>query len=172
MKILLITEKYEPETPKRDGGVKIVNTLKESFGSTLSIMQFGSKSYSGATWNFDYPVVLPNRFEQRLANAKFIAEQIKKVEKDFTSETEKELEKFMLKKGNIFEITNRIPNKMLIKNLLPLTSLIPEKKKIVSEETNQKIDQAKKNNSILEIALNNKVYKIKFIGASNGTESN
>jgi len=84
MKILLVTEKYEPETPKRDGGSRIVSTLKESFGNILSIMQFGSKSYSGATWNFDYPVVLTNRFEQRLANAKFIAEQIKRVEKDFT----------------------------------------------------------------------------------------
>lgn len=84
MKILLITEKYEPETPKRDGGAKIVSSLKESFGNILTIMQFGSKSYSGAMWNFDYPIVLPNRFEQRLANAKFIAEQIKRVEKDFT----------------------------------------------------------------------------------------
>ena len=84
MKILLVTEKYEPENSARDGGARVVNTLKESFGNILSIMQFGSKSNSSATWNFDYPVDLPNRFDKRIANAIFIAEQIKKVEQDFT----------------------------------------------------------------------------------------
>ena len=47
-------------------------------------MQFGSKSNSDATWSFDYPIDLANRFEKRIANAKFIAKQIKKVEKGFT----------------------------------------------------------------------------------------
>lgn len=84
MKILLVTEKHEPKNSERDGGARVVNTLKESFGSILSIMQFGSKNNLAATWNFDYPIDLPNRFEKRIANAKFIAEQIKKVEKDFT----------------------------------------------------------------------------------------
>lgn len=84
MKILLVTEKHDPESSKRDGGSRVVNTLKESFGDVLSIMQFGSKSNPVATWNFDYPVDLPNRFEKRIINAKFIAKQIKKVEKDFT----------------------------------------------------------------------------------------
>jgi glycosyltransferase involved in cell wall biosynthesis/hydroxymethylpyrimidine pyrophosphatase-like HAD family hydrolase len=84
MKILLITEKYEPEHSKRDGGSRVVATLKKSFGNILSIMQFGTSCNSSATWNFNYPIILQNRFDQRIANAKFIAQQIKKVEKDFT----------------------------------------------------------------------------------------
>ena len=84
MKILLVTEKYEPEDSKRDGGSRVVTTLKESFGDILSIMQFGTKCNSSATWNFNYPIVLHNRFEQRIANAKFITQQIQNVEKDFT----------------------------------------------------------------------------------------
>lgn len=84
MKILLVTEKHEPKSSERDGGARVVNTLEKTFGNALSIMQFGSKSNSIATWSFDYPVDLANRFEKRIANAKFIAKQIKKVEKDFT----------------------------------------------------------------------------------------
>ena len=84
MKILLVTEKYEPEASKRDGGARIVTTLKKSFGDILSIMQFGSSSNDTGTWDFDYHTILPDRFEQRLANAEFIAQQIKKVEKEFT----------------------------------------------------------------------------------------
>tara|TARA_B110000503_G_C7169209_1_gene423457 strand:- start:2958 stop:4601 length:1644 start_codon:yes stop_codon:yes gene_type:complete len=84
MKILLVTEKYEPEAFMRDGGARIVSTLKESFGDMLSIMQFGSSLNNSKNWSFDYPTILPDRFQQRLANAEFIAEQIKKVEKEFT----------------------------------------------------------------------------------------
>lgn len=87
-----------------------------------------------------------------------------KKEKDFISEIEKGLEEFTVKNGEYFEITNRIPTKILIKQLLKLTTDINEKKKIVNEESNLKIDEAKKNKGIVEIKLNNKIYKIKFIG--------
>jgi glycosyltransferase involved in cell wall biosynthesis len=84
VKILLVTEKYEPEVSKADGGSRVVSTLKKSFGDILSVMQFGSSNTEIGTWNFDYDTILPNRFEQRIANAKFITQQIKKVEKEFT----------------------------------------------------------------------------------------
>lgn len=84
MKILLVTEKYQPEDSQRDGGARVVNTLKQSFGDKLSIMQFGSHFTSAADWNFHYPIILQDRFQQRIANAGFIAEQIKKVEQEFT----------------------------------------------------------------------------------------
>lgn len=47
-------------------------------------MQFGPEIGSSATWRFDYPFDLPNRFERRLANASFIAEHVKAVEHSFT----------------------------------------------------------------------------------------
>lgn len=84
MKILLVTEKYEPEASKRDGGSRIVNTLNEAFGEKLSIMQFGSDENHSAKWNYAYPNILDNRFEQRIANADFIAQKIIKVQEEFT----------------------------------------------------------------------------------------
>lgn len=84
MKILLITEKCSPNEVWRDGGARLVKTIRKAFGDSLSIMQFGQKNDSIATWCFEYPFNLGNRFESRVINAKFIAEQVKKVEKDFT----------------------------------------------------------------------------------------
>lgn len=84
MKILVVTEKFDPETSQRDGGAQLVNTLKRVFGNTLYIMQFGETNNPSAHWNFIYPYDLSNRFEKRLANAGFIAEKIKAVEHDFT----------------------------------------------------------------------------------------
>lgn len=84
MKILLITEKCSPHENQRDGGARLVETLKRAFGDSLSIMQFGPTIDSSAKWNFDYPFLEKNRFERRLANASFIAEKIKTVEHHFT----------------------------------------------------------------------------------------
>lgn len=84
MKILLVTEKCNPLDAQRDGGARLVDTLRRAFGEDLSIMQFCPQSNSFATWNFDYPFDLPNRFDRRLANASFIAQQVKKVEEQFT----------------------------------------------------------------------------------------
>ena len=84
MKILLITEKSSPNNNQRDGGAILVDTIKRAFGDSLSVMQFGFQTDFSATWRFDYPFELNNRFEKRLANAKFIAEKIKDVEQSFT----------------------------------------------------------------------------------------
>ena len=73
MKILLVTEKFSPDNTQRDGGARLVDTLKQGFKNRLSIMQFGGQTNSSATWSFDYPVNVDNRFEKRLANAEFIA---------------------------------------------------------------------------------------------------
>lgn len=84
MRLLLVTEKFEPDETQRDGGSRLVNTLQRALGESLQIMQFGGKSGPHAAWHFNYPYHSTNRFKRRLANAKFIAKQIKAVEQDFT----------------------------------------------------------------------------------------
>lgn len=84
MKILLVTEKFEPKETQRDGGSRLVNTLQRALGDALQIMQFDGTNNLQATWHFNYPYHSPNRFKRRLANADFIAMQIKAVEQHFT----------------------------------------------------------------------------------------
>ncbi len=84
MRILLVTEKFEPDNTQRDGGSRLVKTLQHAFGTSLQIMQFGASGGPTATWHFAYPYYSINRFEQRLANADFIAQRIKSVAQDFT----------------------------------------------------------------------------------------
>ena len=84
MKILLVTEKCGPTENQRDGGARLVETLQKVFGDSLNVMQFGSNADPSATWHFNYPINLPNRFERRLANARFIIEQVKTIENNFT----------------------------------------------------------------------------------------
>ncbi|MCE5317904.1 MAG: glycosyltransferase [Parachlamydia sp.] len=84
MRMLIVTEKCSPELSQRDGGSRLVETLRRSLGNSLDIMQFGMEIGTSATWRFDYPFHSPNRFERRLANARFIAEQVKHVENDYT----------------------------------------------------------------------------------------
>jgi len=84
MKILLVTEKYNPDNNQRDGGARLVDTLKNAFDGCLQIMQFGLQVDSSAEWNFNYPISSTNRFKRRIANAEFIAWQVKAVEEHFT----------------------------------------------------------------------------------------
>jgi glycosyltransferase involved in cell wall biosynthesis len=84
VKVLLVTEKCSPDVLQRDGGAMLVRTLQRAFGDSLSIMQFGSKTTSLATWNFDYPSKNVDRFQRRLVNSRFIAECVKKEEHNFT----------------------------------------------------------------------------------------
>lgn len=84
MKILLVTEKCSQNENERDGGARLVETIQKALGGSLSIMQFGPTADPSATWHFDYPSNIANRFERRLMNASFIAEQVKCVEKSFT----------------------------------------------------------------------------------------
>ena len=84
MKILLVTEKFSPDKNQQDGGARLIETLKQGLGNKLAIMQFGGKIGSSANWSFDYPINSDNRFEKRIANAEFIAKQVKSIEKQFT----------------------------------------------------------------------------------------
>lgn len=89
-----------------------------------------------------------------------------KVIDNFNTETEKSLENFAVKKDGCYEIHSRMPNKILVKQLLSIVSSVEEKKKIVNEESNLLLDEARKNKSFVEIMLNGKNYKVKFIGES------
>ena len=84
MKLLLVTEKCCSSEMERDGGARLVTTLQRAFGDALSVMQFGPEPDHAATWHFKYPFNFPDRFARRLANANFIAEQVKSVENSFT----------------------------------------------------------------------------------------
>jgi glycosyltransferase involved in cell wall biosynthesis len=84
VKILLVTEKCSRSTTERDGGARLVETIQQAFGDSLSIMQFGPEANPSAKWHFDYPSNKSDRFERRLDNANFIAMQVKAVESYFT----------------------------------------------------------------------------------------
>lgn len=84
MKILLVTEKCGPSENQRDGGARLVESLQEIFADSLQVMQFGPQAEPSATWHFTYPMNSSNRFERRLANARYIAERVKAIEQDFT----------------------------------------------------------------------------------------
>lgn len=84
MKILLITEKYNPNNTQWDGGARLVQTLKSTFGSCLQVMQFGPQVGSSAAWSYNYPINSTNRFKRRIANSEFIIKRVKEVEQEFT----------------------------------------------------------------------------------------
>ncbi len=84
MQILIVTEKCTSNETQRDGGARVVETLQRIFPDCLSVMQFGPKASPLATWHFDYPFNLENRFENRVANARYIARKVKDFEKKFT----------------------------------------------------------------------------------------
>lgn len=84
MKILLVTEKFNPIENQRDGGSRLVHTLQKSFGDCLKIMQFGNDQSNPDEWIYKYPLKFENRFEQRMANASFIAQKIEPILKGFT----------------------------------------------------------------------------------------
>lgn len=84
MKILLVTEKNNPSNDQRDGGARLVETIKKIFGDNLKILQFGEYAEDDNPWYCKYPIKLDNRFESRIANRLFIVEQINRVEFDFT----------------------------------------------------------------------------------------
>ncbi len=84
MKILLVTEKFNPPENDRDGGSRLATTIANALGKSLSIMQFGEKPSEDATWNYIYPYRSNNRFENRLNNSAFIREKINSVINDFS----------------------------------------------------------------------------------------
>ena len=84
MKVLLVTEKCNPNACQRDGGARLVDTIQKALGDALRIMQFGPEMEPSATWRFDYPFDNPNRFERRLEHARFIGKKVQEVQEHFT----------------------------------------------------------------------------------------
>lgn len=73
MKILLVTEKYNPHVNQRDGGYRLVSTICQVFES-VTIMQFDD----------DYPNKAKNKFERRINNAEYIANKVRLVKDKYT----------------------------------------------------------------------------------------
>lgn len=84
MKFLIVTEKCSQTASERDGGARLVESLRQALGASVEIMQFGPQAEPSALWHFDYPHHSADRFERRVANALFIAEQIRAVQDHFT----------------------------------------------------------------------------------------
>jgi glycosyltransferase involved in cell wall biosynthesis len=80
MRALIVTEKQEPPVTERDGGSRVIDTLRRTLGAP-DVMQFGPShaSSSGAGRSYTYPVTAPDRFQRRLSNAEFIAERVRDV---------------------------------------------------------------------------------------------
>lgn len=73
MKVLLVTEKFNPHPLQRDGGSRLVQSLLDVFGEKIEILQFSS-----------YPISTQNRFLRRVENASFIGEKVQKMHHAFT----------------------------------------------------------------------------------------
>lgn len=78
-RFLLITEKHLPNQDFRDGGFRLVQTIKYILGNQVDILQFNAENNDD-----DYPddarrYYHCDRFSGRLLNAGFIAEKVKKV---------------------------------------------------------------------------------------------
>lgn len=84
MKALIITEKCNPCALQRDGGARVVETLKRALGSGLQIMQFGQEEVKRSNFQYEYPASSNNRFERRVENAEFIGEKVARVAQEFT----------------------------------------------------------------------------------------
>ena len=79
MKALVITEKCSPHGSQKDGGARVVDTLRYALKEQLFIMQFGAEEKGEADYHYDYPYTPSNRFERRIKNARFIGEKLKDV---------------------------------------------------------------------------------------------
>jgi glycosyltransferase involved in cell wall biosynthesis/hydroxymethylpyrimidine pyrophosphatase-like HAD family hydrolase len=84
LKILLVTEKYNPQENQRDGGATLIKSLIRAFGESLTIMQFGSQPNASCKWNYSYPHSSNCRFEKRILNADYIGHKVSEVQNGFT----------------------------------------------------------------------------------------
>lgn len=87
MRILVVTEKCEPEAELRDGGARLVTSLRRAFGEALDIMQFDDgdlPSADNACWRRTYPPVAGDRFTRRQARADFVIGQVAEVAHRYT----------------------------------------------------------------------------------------
>ena len=87
-----------------------------------------------------------------------------KIKQDYSTKLEKFLsEKFVKNNEGIFEVTNRIPTKLLIKLILPYIANIDEKKLFVNENNNKVLEQMKEQKGIYLLKVNGNNIKIKFV---------
>ncbi len=87
MRLLLVTEKCDPTAEQRDGGARLVVSLREAFGDAVDVLQFDTEALepgTGTRWRRRYPISSGDRFQRRLANADYIAQQVRAVAEGFT----------------------------------------------------------------------------------------
>lgn len=80
MRLLLVTEKFDAAPDQRDGGARLVASLVRAFGEDMDVLQFDlahEPPRPPSAWRRRYPHHHPDRFERRLRNAAFIAEQVR-----------------------------------------------------------------------------------------------
>ncbi len=96
MRALIVTEKCGAAAAQRDGGARLVATLRRSLGDAAHVMQFdqgdtgdegddpGAPDDGGAIFRHRYPPSGSDRFTRRIANGAFIAERVREVAARYT----------------------------------------------------------------------------------------
>lgn len=87
MRVLVITEKCDPAAELRDGGARLVTSLRRGFGEALNVMQFDdgeASAGSDARWRRVYPPASGDRFARRLARADFVMSCVAEVAHHYT----------------------------------------------------------------------------------------
>jgi len=86
MRYLLVTEKCAPRDDQRDGGARLVWSLRQALGDSMDIMQFEVAPLPGASparYRHSYPHRHPCRFQRRILNAPFVAARVREVARHY-----------------------------------------------------------------------------------------
>lgn len=87
MRTLVVTEKCAPALSQRDGGARIVTTLRRALGVAADVMQFDDAEAPGGgdpAFRHRYPRAAGDRFALRLARSAFIADRVGEVAARYT----------------------------------------------------------------------------------------
>jgi glycosyltransferase involved in cell wall biosynthesis len=86
MRVLVVTEKAVPDATQRDGGARLVESLRRGANCPLDVMNFapGDTATSGAKWTHRYPFTHADRFIRRIRNASFVASRVREVATSYT----------------------------------------------------------------------------------------
>lgn len=87
MRALIVTEKCGAPLDQRDGGARLVESLRRGLGGPVDVMQFGAGAATGdgdARYRHRYPVAGCDRFSRRVSNAAFVAERVSEVAPAYT----------------------------------------------------------------------------------------